>query len=108
MQQNKVLSLIGLAMRARKVVSGEFACENAVKDGSARLMIVATDASDNTKKLFHDKCSFYEVPILDYASKETLGHAIGKEMRASVAITDDGLAKQIVARWNEELGKTEE
>jgi len=98
MAQNKALSLLGLATRAGKVVSGEFATETAVKAGKACLVIVASDASDNTRKLFTDKCSFYEVPCFVYGTKEELGHAIGKEMRASVGVTDEGFAKQIALK----------
>ncbi len=95
MQQNKVYALLGLAARGRNVVSGEFQTETAIKNGTAELVIVAEDASDNTKKLFHDKCSYYEVPIVTYGTKEELGHAIGKVPRASVALTDAGLAKAV-------------
>ena len=95
MKQNKVESLLGLCTRAGRLVSGEFAAESAVKDGSAWLVIVATDASGNTKKLFKDKCSFYEVPCFEYGTKESLGHAIGKEIRASIAVLDEGFAKSI-------------
>ncbi len=96
MKQNKVLSLLGLAMRGRNLVSGEFQTENAVKDGSALLVIVAEDASANTKKLFHDKCSFYEVPILEYGTKVQLGGAIGKDIRSSLAVCDEGLAQAVL------------
>lgn len=96
MKQNKVESLLGLCTRSRNLVSGEFAAEGAVKDGSAVLVIVATDASDNTKKLFRDKCSFYEVPCFEYGTKQSLGHAIGKELRASIAVLDEGFAKSIM------------
>ena len=51
--RDKVLSLLGLAARGRNLVSGEFSTEKAVKEGKAALVIVSTDASDNTKKLFH-------------------------------------------------------
>ena len=103
MKQNKVLSLLGLSVRAGKVASGEFATETAVKSGKAALVIVAEDASANTKKLFRDKCSFYEVPFFEYGTKETLGHAIGKEFRASVAVLDTGLAKTIISHLEENL-----
>lgn len=96
MNQSKVLSLLGLAARGHNVVSGEFQSENAVKDGSAMLVIVAEDASGNTKKLFHDKCSFYEVPIFQYGTKESLGRAIGKDLRSSLAVTNAGLADSII------------
>lgn len=96
MMQNKVLSLTGLAVRAGKVVSGEFAVENAIKEGKAFLVIVTEDASDNTKKKFVDKSAYYHVPIAVFGTKETLGHAIGKEMRASLAVTDKGFAENIL------------
>lgn len=103
MKQNKVLSLLGLSVRAGKVASGEFAAETAVKNGKAALVIVAEDASANTKKLFHDKCSFYEVPFFEYGTKESLGHAIGKEFRASVAVLDTGLANAIISHLEKNL-----
>lgn len=95
MKPDKVISLLGLAMRGRNLVSGEFQTENAVKDGSAMLVIVAGDASDNTKKLFKDKCSFYDVPVYCYSTKAELGRAIGKDLRSSLAVTDAGLAQAI-------------
>ena len=81
MKQNKVLSLLGLAIRGRNLVSGEFQTEAAVKGGSALLVIVAQDASANTKKLFHDKCSFYEVPILEYGTKIGIGPGYRKRLK---------------------------
>ena len=43
--QSKGLSMLGLAMKAGKVSSGEFATEQAVKSGSAYLVILAETAS---------------------------------------------------------------
>ncbi len=93
---SKTLSMISLATKAGKTVSGEFATEKEVKTGYAYLVIVAADASDNTKKKFQNMCEFYEVPIYFYADKDTLGHAMGKEFRACLAITDQGFANGIV------------
>lgn len=87
--------MIGLAQRAGKVVSGEFSTEKAVKDGKAKLVIVASDSSDNTKKMFSDMCKYRNVPIFFYSDKETLGHSIGKQFRASLAVIDEGFGKQI-------------
>lgn len=90
-----VLSMCGLATKAGKVVSGEFSTEKAVKQKKAYLVIVAADSSDNTKKSFTDMCSFYHVPLYFCSNKEELGHAIGKEFRASLAILDEGFANSI-------------
>ena len=95
MSQNKALSLLGLATKAGKVASGEFRTEKEVKSGRAALVIVAGDASENTKKRFRNMCSFYKVPIYFYKDKDTLGHAMGKEFRASLAILDEGFADGI-------------
>lgn len=95
MKQNRILSLLGLATRAAAVVSGEFMTEKAVRSGKAQLVIVGCDASENTRKNFRDMCAHYHVPCFEYATKEELGHAMGKEMRASLAVTDPGFAKTL-------------
>lgn len=100
MSQSKVLSLISLATKAGKTVSGEFCTEKEVKSGQAKAVIVANDASDNTKKKFKNMCDFYRVPIYFYADKDTLGHAMGKEFRASLAILDEGFAKGMKKHMN--------
>lgn len=102
MTGNKVLSLIGLATKAGKTASGEFLTEREVKSGKAALVIVAGDASENTKKKFRNMCDYYKVPIYFYEDKDTLGHAMGKEFRASLAILDEGFAKEITKQMKTE------
>ena len=93
--RDKALSLIGLEMKAGRCASGEMMTETETKSGRAKLVIVASDASENTKKKFRDMCEFYKVPIYFYGDKDTLGHAMGKEFRASLAILDKGFADGI-------------
>ncbi len=95
MQRDKILSLLGLAAKAGRIASGEFSTEKAVKSGSAYLVVVSEEASENTKKMFRNMCSFYQVPMYLYASKEALGNAIGKQLRASLAVQDEGFAKSL-------------
>ena len=96
MKQDKIMSMIGLATRAGKTASGEFMTEKLVKGGQAYLVIVAADASDNTKKMFRNMCTYYKVPLYIYGTKELLGHGMGKEKRASLAITDKSFADAVV------------
>ena len=93
---NKILSLLGLATRSGNLVSGEFMTEKAVKERKAFLVVVSSEASGNTKKKFTNMCSFYEVPLYFYGTMEALGHSIGKEFRASIAVTDEGFAMNII------------
>jgi len=92
---DKVLSMLGLAMKAGKVVSGETATECAIKDFSAWLVVIAKDASNNTTKHFTDMCSYREIPMIVYGTKEELGRAIGKDYRSNLAVVDKGLAEAI-------------
>lgn len=103
----KVLSMFGLAARAGRIASGEFQTETAVKSGTAYLVVVAGDASENTKKLFQDKCSFYKVPVVTMGTKEELGHAIGKEYRASLAVLDAGFAEAVMKKINQSEVKSQ-
>ena len=91
----KVLSLLGLAKKAGFAQGGEFLTEKAVKGFKFALVIVAGDASDNTKKKFSDMCTFYEVPFYTFSNKDDLGHSIGAEFRASVTVNNAGMAKKI-------------
>ncbi len=94
-QEKKVLGTLGLAMKSGNVASGESMTEQAIRKGMAKLVIVAEDASANTKKKFGNSCSFYHVPIVVFGKKELLGNAIGKQFRASLAVLDEGLASSI-------------
>ena len=98
---DRVLSLLGLAAKGRNLRSGEFSTEKAVKEGSAAMVIIGNDASDNTKKKFTNMCAFYNTPIYFYSDKVQLGRAIGREMRTSVAVTDEGMAANIMRRLEE-------
>lgn len=92
----KLLGTLGLCQRAGKLKSGEFAVLEAIRKKTAVMVIVSNDASDNTKKEFSDKCSYYKVPIYFYGNMDELGHAIGKDVRTSLAITDAGFAKTLI------------
>ena len=54
------MGLLGLAARARKVISGEGVLTS-IQNGSAKLVLIASDASENTKKKYVDKCTYYNV-----------------------------------------------
>ena len=63
MARDKVLSLISLATKAGRCASGEFLTESETKSGRAGLVVVAEDASENTKKKFRDMCELFSTAI---------------------------------------------
>jgi ribosomal protein L7Ae-like RNA K-turn-binding protein len=96
MNGNQWMSLLGLANRARKIISGEELAVKEIRGGKARLVILSADASANTTKKITDKCKSYEVPLKIVENRHLLGQAIGKEARVVVAVLDDGFAKKLV------------
>ena len=98
--QNRVYGLIGLAMKAGKIKAGEFSVEKSIKQGKAKLVFVAEDASENTIKKFKNSCFHYRIPFYQYGNKDELGKIIGKEMRSSLSIEDEGFGKRIIGIMN--------
>ena len=94
---------MGLASRAGAVQSGGFLTEKAVQQGSAVFVIIAEDASANTRKKIQDKCTYYHVPFAVCETQDTLGHKIGKESRSCVAITDVNFGRQLAKGFGIEI-----
>jgi len=101
MNDQKILQLLGLATRARMTITGEEMSVNEVRSGNAKLVILSEDASDNTSKKLHDKCKTYNVDIRVFGTRFELGHAIGKEERVVVAVTDSGFTKKLTSLFDE-------
>ncbi|MEK3935040.1 YlxQ family RNA-binding protein [Sporosarcina sp. FSL W7-1349] len=98
---NQLFQMLGMAARARKIITGEELVVREVRSGNARLVIISKDASKNTMKKINDKCNSYNVEKHVYGTREELGHAIGKESRVVLALTDAGFAGKISGLLNE-------
>ncbi len=93
-----VLSLLSIAAKAGRVLSGTFAAERSVKQGRAGLVILASDASENTKKKFRDACAYRGISIYEYADSARLGGCIGKGDRVVVALEDEGFTAGLIKK----------
>ena len=100
----KAYKLIGLAKKAGKVKSGEANVKLSVAEGSAYAVLIASDISDNTKKSITNSCKYYGVDYYTVGDMLTLGHSIGNDFNAAVAITDEGLANLITERLKNNNG----
>lgn len=97
-EDHRIYSLLSLTQKAGRLKSGETAVEKSVGGRTSQLVIVARDASENTKKQFRDKCAFYDVPYREFGTKEALGHAIGRAERSSVSIEDAGFTATLLSK----------
>lgn len=91
---NSLAGLLGMAARARKITCGDTAILS-ISEGQAKLVLIAADASDNTRKKVVDKCTFYQVPYLFVNHSIELSQSIGQVNRMYVAILDSGFKKSI-------------
>ena len=91
--RNNILSLLGLSLRGGHLVMGEEPVEGVARARDARLLLLASDASDNTRRRvahFADagQCIWIRVPF----TKEELGFVVGRQSLAIAAFTDAALA----------------
>lgn len=104
---DNILGMLGLARRARKAVSGAEIAEAAVKNGKARLVIVAKDTTDTGKKAITDACEYYGVKYIEYGTKEQLGKIMGAHVRTVVSINDAGFAGAVLKKYAEAYDRKE-
>ena len=104
--ENKSISrlrgMLGFAMRAGKVIIGTELVTVAMKrkgNDRIRITLVASDASEATKKKIRTKGEFYDIEVREIElDTATLGELLAKTYGpATVAICDDGFAKEIRA-----------
>ena len=93
---NRVLGWIGLCMAAGGVTTGFDLIIGDVRCGKSKLVLLASDASDRTKKQLTDKCSFHNVKCLEceFTGAE-IGHAIGKSESAAISFSGRGCFNKI-------------
>ncbi|MCU9593052.1 YlxQ family RNA-binding protein [Caldibacillus thermolactis] len=95
MKQEKWLSLLGLANRARKLVTGEELVTKEIQKQRVHFVLLANDASKNTMKTILNKCNYYNIPVKQVSDRYTLGNAIGKEARVVIGILDKGFSDKL-------------
>ncbi len=91
--KDRILSLLGLAARARKIVSGEEFVIKGIQSNHLYFILITNDAAENIRKKVIDKCNYYNIPYKVAFNRDELGHAIGKFSRVVVGVKDQGFAK---------------
>lgn len=95
--EDKTLGLLGLMRRANALQIGEANTGAAVKAGKAKLLLLASDASDNARRKaqgFTEGRNVQTVP-LPYA-KERLSGSLGAPGCSMIAVTDLGFANALM------------
>lgn len=100
----RFLTMLGMCAKAGKCAFGETACLSSVRSRKARLMLVSSDASENSKKRFRDSCLSGNVPMI--LTGEPIDAAAGKPGRKFIAVTDADFAKAVSGAYAGEAQNT--
>ncbi len=94
---DKALNYLALARKAGFAELGEEPVGFAARDGHARLVLVASDASDHTWRRAKSFVAGTRQQLVRLPNtKDEMGFAIGRTSLAIAAITDAGLALSLV------------
>ncbi len=102
MNHNRLLGFLGLCKRAGRLVSGAETVTKAVTEQKARLVLYASDVSENSLKAVLRAAGDQNVPALRLSyTKEELSFSLGKYC-AIICTTDEGFAKKLLELMKEE------
>lgn len=101
---DRFLSLLGMARRAGKLSLGHDGVKDCVRNGSAVLVIISSDASERLKNEFVRLCGAHggkaSVLLTDY-TMQTVSRAVGSKT-GTVSVNDDGFALSLKRLYEEE------
>ena len=93
----RIMNLLSMAARARRILSGAFVVEEALKRKQGTYLLLAADASEETKTKFTRMAAQQNVPTAELLTMQQLGHCLGKEYRAVAVLIDRGFADRLSA-----------
>ena len=99
----KVISYLGFAKKSGNLLTGVNTCSFAMAKGKVKLMVLAEDISENSRKKIMKEIRKYGVNHIEYGNSEELSHAVGASGRNVFAICDKGFAEAITQEIEREL-----
>lgn len=100
--QGRVTAFLGLCMRAGRIISGQEACVELIRQDAAALALLDGGAAENTRKRLTDACHSHGTPLYEL-SAGALGHAIGKPGRMVIALERGAMADKLLSLTEGEI-----
>ena len=93
--KDKLLSYMGFARKSGNLISGSNTCAFSMKKGKVRLLLIAEDASENTKEKMTSEAKASNVPVRIFGDSGEMSRAVGESGRTVFGITDGNFAQVI-------------
>ena len=106
MDRLNILSLLGLSLRGGRLAVGEEPVEAVARARDARVLLLASDAADGTRRrcehfAAHGDCMWLQIPF----TKAELGEQLGRSSCAMLAVTDFGFAAALAEKLGYRLDR---
>lgn len=102
----KTRGFLGLAMKAGALAVGDGRATERIRRGEAHLIIISSDASENTRKKYGNMSDFRQVPILTLdIDRFELGSLLGRDFAVTLAVCDKGFAEGLLSRENSTVSR---
>ena len=95
MTNKKILGLKGLCTKAGDICFGTDACIDLILRKKVKLIIVAQDAAERTKRNLEFVCKENDIKIIFFGTIEEISRAIGKDNKAVIGIKNKNFALEI-------------
>lgn len=93
--EEKISSLLSLANKAGKAVSGSDKVMGTLRKGEAAILILAADISSESKAKFLAVAQRAGVETFMFSMKDRLGGPLGKEVRTAIAVQRGSFAETL-------------
>ena len=92
------INTIRICIKAKKISFGETMLYD-IRSNKAKVVVIALDAGEASKKKVKDKCKSFEVTCIELLSKQELSYLFNKDI-SGFAITDENLANKFIENLN--------
>ena len=90
MDKDKLISTLGLAFRANKIIIGYDSIVKEFKKGHISCVFASlSDESDSSRQI-KNKCDYYKIPLYDVLTSEELSKICSKHNVKMISLQDEG------------------
>lgn len=97
------LNYLGIAKRSGNLICGTDMVVKSLPASKIKLIILANDASSNTKDKIIKKAFYYQIQVCEEFNSSDLSKAIGKDHIMVLAIVDEGLKSAFLKEVEREV-----
>ena len=106
--RKKIYSYLGFAKRSGNLITGYNACVHAMKKEKVKLLILASDISENTRKKIIKESEKKTVPYRIFGKVDEMSQITGYEKRGIFGITDKNFSNIIAKEIDEARSQEKE